>query len=55
MRLFMARANVRKAFGDWSLKVFRVEVLKIDWFRDKKGYINGLRGLLTPNGVRLAF
>jgi hypothetical protein len=59
MRVFIVRANVRiivrKAFGDWWLKGFRVEVLKTDWFREKKGNINGLRGFLTPNGVGLAF
>jgi hypothetical protein len=28
-----------------------MEVLKIDWFREKKGNINGLRGFLNPNGA----
>jgi hypothetical protein len=32
-----------------------VEVIKIDWFREKKGNINGLRGFLTPNGVDWLF
>jgi hypothetical protein len=37
------------------LKVLRVEVLKNDWFREKKGNIYGLRGFLVPNGVEWLF
>jgi hypothetical protein len=44
------RIIVRKAFEDGWLKVLRAEVLKIDWFREKKGNINGLRGFPAPTG-----
>jgi hypothetical protein len=32
-----------------------MELLNIDWFREIKGNINGLRGFLTPNGVGWLF